>query len=258
VPKEKELLQILAAIGREFPLSLARHLTNWSDAELDGMLARLQSSEFIYEQPAPDDVEYTFKHALTQEVAYNSLLIERRKLLHERIGQAMESLFAERVDDHLKKIAHHYRRSGNNAKAIEYLRRAGEQTAARAFYDEAVEQLNSALELEWGPPGTWEVLSPPSMNPVLGNPVNNPWPAAIAPCVCGNEAQGAAAVPRSEGNEATREGQQEVGVLHNTYEVGEPTRGTPWREGSTGTRARSRERWRRHGAPQPYQRNSSA
>lgn len=128
-------------------MNLAKPLTNCSDAELDPLLARLQTSEFIYEQPATGDAEYTFKHALTQEVAYNSLLIEHRKLLHERIGQAMESLFAERIDDHLKKIAHHYRRSGNNAKAIEYLRRASEQTAAQAFYEEAVEQLNSALEL---------------------------------------------------------------------------------------------------------------
>ena len=92
--------------------------------------------------------------------------------------------------------------------------------------------------------------------PVLGSPVNNPRPAAAASCVCGNEAQGARRYRESEGNEATREGRQEVGVLYSTDEAGEPTRGTPWREGGTGTRERSRERWRRHGAPQPYQRNS--
>src|ERR1700752_2946954 len=76
------------------------------------------------------------------------------------------------------------------------------------------------------------------MNPVLGRPVNNSRPAAVASCACGNEAQGAVAVPRSEGNEATREGRQEVGVLYSTDEAGEPTRGTPWREGGTGTRER--------------------
>jgi hypothetical protein len=100
-------------------------------------------------------------------------------------------------------------------------------------------------------------LSSPPMKPVLGIPVNNPWPAATAPCLCGNETQGAAAVPRREGNEVTREGRQEVGVLHSTWEAGEPTRGTPWREGGTGKRARSRGIWRRDWAPQPYQRNSS-
>jgi class 3 adenylate cyclase/tetratricopeptide (TPR) repeat protein len=146
-PKEKELLQTLAAIGREFPLSLAKRVANCSDAELDRMLARLQSSEFIYEQPATGDVEYTFKHALTQEVAYKSLLIEHRKLLHERIGQAIESLFVDHIDDHLKDLAHHYDRSSNTAKAIEYLRRAGEHAVVRTFYEEAIEQLNSALKL---------------------------------------------------------------------------------------------------------------
>src|SRR5205823_15096712 len=75
--REKELLQTLAAIGRDFPSSLAKRVANCSDVELDQMLARLQSSEFVYEQPAAGDVEYTFKHALTQEVAYSSLLIER-------------------------------------------------------------------------------------------------------------------------------------------------------------------------------------
>lgn len=73
-----------------------------------------------------------------------------------------------------------------------------------------------------GSPGTWEILSPPSINPVWGSPVNNPWLAAVASCGCGSKAQGAAAVPRSEGNEATREGRQEVGVLYSTMEAGEP------------------------------------
>jgi len=80
-------------------------------------------------------------------VAYNSVLVERRKLLHYQIAEAIESLFAERLDDHLKDLAHHYRRSNNSLKAIEYLRRAGEQAAVRAFYEAAIEQLNSALEL---------------------------------------------------------------------------------------------------------------
>jgi hypothetical protein len=76
-----------------------------------------------------------------------------------------------------------------------------------------------------GPPGTWEVLSPPPMNPVWGSPVNNPWPIAVASCGYGNEVQGARRYRESEGNEATREGRQEVGVLYSTDEAGEPTRG---------------------------------
>ena len=67
------------------------------------MLANLQSAEFIYERPAVRDVEYTFKHALTHDVAYNSLLIERRKVLHERAGAAMETLYREQLDNYLER-----------------------------------------------------------------------------------------------------------------------------------------------------------
>ena len=91
------------------------------------MLKSLQAGEFIYEQPALGEAEYTFKHALTQEVAYNSMLMERRRLLHERAGHAIEALFKERIDDHLAELAHHYSRSANTRKAVEYLFRAGSQ-----------------------------------------------------------------------------------------------------------------------------------
>ena len=145
--KEKELLQTLAVIGREFQLSLAQRMANRADEELDAALAALQSGEFIYEQPSSADVEYAFKHALTQEVAYNSLLVERRKLLHEQAGQAMESMFAANLDDHLSELARHYSRSGNVAKAVDYLERAGRQAAQRSAHEEAAENLSSALEL---------------------------------------------------------------------------------------------------------------
>src|SRR5437899_1675199 len=97
--KEKELLQTLAVLGREFPLGLVRRVTLKPDDELGQMLSRLQAGEFIYEQPAAGDDEYIFQHALTQEVAYNALLVERRKVLHEHAGQALESMFAEQLDD---------------------------------------------------------------------------------------------------------------------------------------------------------------
>ena len=106
----------------------------------------LQASEFIYEQPALGEAEYTFKHALTQEVAYNSMLIERRRLLHERTGEAIEALFKDRIDDHLTELAHHYSHSANTLKAVKYLSRAGRQAAVRSAYSEAVSRLSSALE----------------------------------------------------------------------------------------------------------------
>jgi predicted ATPase len=89
----KDLLQTLAVIGRDFPLSLIRSVVTKSDDELNRLLNDLQLGEFIYEQPAVGDTEYVFKHALTQEVAYNSVLIERRQQLHERTAAALETLY---------------------------------------------------------------------------------------------------------------------------------------------------------------------
>ena len=145
--EQKELLQTLAVIGRESPLGLIRKVASKAEAQLERMLADLQAAEFIYEQPALTDAEYIFKHALTQEVAYNSLLIERRKLLHERAGQALESMFAEQLDDHLSQLAHHYSRSDNVSKAVEYLGRAGQQALQRSAHADAIRSLNAAIDL---------------------------------------------------------------------------------------------------------------
>src|SRR5580700_7084779 len=144
---EKELLQTLAVLGREFSSGLIRRVAGKSDDELERMLSALQLAEFIYEQPAMGDVEYTFKHALTLEVAYNSVLTERRRILHERAGQARESLYADRLEDHLSELAHHYDRSGNVRKAVEYLGRAGRLAAQQMAHSEAVGYLRRALEL---------------------------------------------------------------------------------------------------------------
>jgi predicted ATPase len=145
--EHKQLLQTLAVMGRESSLVLIRKVASLADTELQQMLADLQAGEFIFEQPAATGVEYVFKHALTQEVAYNSLLIERRKLLHERAAQALESLFAQHLDDHLDKLAQHYSHSDNVDKAVEYLRRVGEQAMQRCALPEAISGFNSAVNL---------------------------------------------------------------------------------------------------------------
>src|SRR5262249_31047908 len=106
-----------------------------------------QASEFIYEQSAMSGVEYVFKHALTQEVAYNSLLIERRKQIHERVGKAIEALSANQVDDYVSQLAHHYSHSDNAEKEVEYLGRAGEKAMQRAANRDAVTNLKAALDL---------------------------------------------------------------------------------------------------------------
>jgi len=146
-PEQKELLQTLAVLGKEFTLSLVRAVTGCGDNELNRMLGELQLAEFIYEQPAAGEVEYTFKHALTQEVAYHSVLNERRKLLHERVAAAIEGLGAGRLEDRLVEVVHHYSRSGNVAKAVEYLERAGHRAAQQATHGDAVGYLRRALEL---------------------------------------------------------------------------------------------------------------
>jgi class 3 adenylate cyclase/predicted ATPase len=144
---EKALLQTMAVIGTEFSMALLREVTALSGEELNKIMAPLRRAEFIYELPALADVEYTFKHALTHDVSYNSVLTERRKLLHEQTGSAIERLYHDRLDDHLSKLAHHYARSNNAAKAIHYLRLAGRQAAQRSANREAVAHFRSALEL---------------------------------------------------------------------------------------------------------------
>jgi class 3 adenylate cyclase/tetratricopeptide (TPR) repeat protein len=146
-PEEKELLQTLAVIGTEFPLTLVQAVVPRPPEAIDSLLSRLQTSEFIYEQPAAGDIEYTFKHALTHDVAYNSLLTERRRLLHERIARVIEALHHERLEDHYVELAHHYRSSNNTAKAVEYLHLAGEQALDRGAYAQAVANVEPALKL---------------------------------------------------------------------------------------------------------------
>jgi tetratricopeptide (TPR) repeat protein len=92
-------------------------------------------------------VEYTFKHALTHDVAYNSLLTDRRKQLHGRTAQAIEELYVERLEDHLTELAHHFVRSGNVPKAVEYLGRTGERAAQQVAHSEAIGFFTRALEL---------------------------------------------------------------------------------------------------------------
>jgi tetratricopeptide (TPR) repeat protein len=144
-PLDKELLQVLAVVGKEFPLGLVRRVTERTENDLTRGLARLQLGEFIYEKPAFPESEYTFNHALTQEVAYNSLLIERRRELHERTAAALEELFGDKLDEQVDALAHHYSRSGNAAKAVGFLRLAAEQARTRSAYDDALRYINEAL-----------------------------------------------------------------------------------------------------------------
>ncbi len=156
-PNAKELLQTVAVIGKEFPLTLVLRVSDLPEADVHRLLAHLQSTEFIYQQPATAGMEYSFTHTLTQEVAYQSLLLERRHALHERTAQAIEAAFSEQMAEHYGELAHHYGQSGSTWKAIDYLQLAGEQAVQRSANAEAIEHLTSALALLKEVPSTPDV-----------------------------------------------------------------------------------------------------
>jgi predicted ATPase/class 3 adenylate cyclase len=145
-PDEKALLQQLAVIGRQFPLSLIRQVIAQPEADLYRLLASLQHKEFLYEQPAFPESEYLFKHALTQEVAYGTVLQEQKKLLHERTGQAIEQLYKGKIEEHYGELAHHYQRSGNTERTVHYCGLAADVAIHQSAYAEAASFLTAAVE----------------------------------------------------------------------------------------------------------------
>jgi tetratricopeptide (TPR) repeat protein len=146
---EKWLLQTAAVIGNEVPFTLLQAIVEMSEEALYCGLTNLQGAEFLYETSLFPERIYTFKHALTHEVAYNSLLQERRRMLHARIVEAMETLAGDRLAEQVERLAHHALRGEVWDKALPYCRRAGEKALARSAYREAVgyfEQALAALE----------------------------------------------------------------------------------------------------------------
>jgi class 3 adenylate cyclase/tetratricopeptide (TPR) repeat protein len=146
-PDQKDLLQTLAIIGKEFPFRLVREVSGKSDEELQGLLSELQMAEFIYEQPAVSDVAYVFKHALSQQVASGSSLLERRRVLHERVARVLAAQFAEIAETQPELVAHHYTEAGLGADAVPYWARAGKRALQRWANGEAISHLKKGLEL---------------------------------------------------------------------------------------------------------------
>ena len=131
-PEEKHLLQTAAVIGHEVPLPLLQAIAELPEDALHRGLAHLQAAEFLYETRLFPEPEYTFKHALTHEVAYGGLLQERRRTLHARIVEVLEQLHADRVTEHVERLAHHAFRGEVWDKAVRYAaRRACEGSTAR-------------------------------------------------------------------------------------------------------------------------------
>jgi tetratricopeptide (TPR) repeat protein len=151
----KQTMQVASVIGRDFAFRLLQSIVELGD-DLRVHLTNLVGLEILYERALYPELEYIFKHALTQEVAYESLLKQRRRSIHGRIGQVIEELFPDRLEEHYEILAHHYSRSGDAEKAVHYLLLAGEKSNrqnalqnANDFFERAFEMWKGAsLSLE--------------------------------------------------------------------------------------------------------------
>ena len=150
-------------IGTEVPFALLQAIAELPEAALHRGLAHLQAAEFLYETRLFPEREYTFKHALTHEVAYGSLLQERRRALHARIVEALEGLAADRVAEQVERLAHHALRGEVWDKALVYCRQAGARALASA-YREAVAYFEQALSALPHLPETRATRSRPSIS----------------------------------------------------------------------------------------------
>ena len=142
---EKTLLQTAAVIGTDVPFPLLQALAKLSEEALQRGLMHLQAAEFLYETRLFPTLEYTFKHALTHDVAYGSLLQERRRALHAGIVEALERLYPDRLAEHVDRLAHHALRGEVWEKALLYCRQAGEKALERSAYRDAVGYFEQAL-----------------------------------------------------------------------------------------------------------------
>jgi tetratricopeptide (TPR) repeat protein len=141
----KHLLQVAAVIGMEVPFPLLQAIAEVPEEALHGVLAQLQAAEFLYETRLFPEREFTFKHALTHEVAYSSLLQARRRVLHARIVEALEALAGDRVAEQVEHLAHHALRGEVWEKALGYFQQAGEKAIARSAHSLAVGYFEQAL-----------------------------------------------------------------------------------------------------------------
>jgi class 3 adenylate cyclase/tetratricopeptide (TPR) repeat protein len=140
----KRTVQLASVIGRQFLVRLLARVAGLTD-RLEGLLRELQALEIIYEQGLLPEPAYIFKHAVIQDVAYNSLLMQRRRALHRAVGEAIEELYPDRLEEHYAELAHHFSQSGTWEKALTYHRHAGIQAFARSSLREALAGFEQAL-----------------------------------------------------------------------------------------------------------------
>src|SRR5262247_1124626 len=140
----KRIVQLASVIGRQFLVRLLARVAGLSE-RLEGLLRELQTLEIIYEQGLVPEPAYIFKHAVIQDVAYHSLLLQRRKALHRAVGEAIEDLYQDRLEEHYAELAHHFTQGEVWDKALAYCRQAGEKAMAQSACREAVGAFEQAL-----------------------------------------------------------------------------------------------------------------
>ena len=145
--EDKRLLQTASVIGKDIPFELLKAIADTDEDDLRRGLANLGAAEFLYEARLFPDLEYTFKHALTYEVAYGTLLQEQRRKLHRRIAEAIEAVYGTRLTEQFERLAHHYTEAGLADQAIGYWQQAGQRAIERSANAEAIGLLERGLRL---------------------------------------------------------------------------------------------------------------
>jgi predicted ATPase len=150
----KRTMQLASVIGRYFPYRILETISEMRQ-ELKSCLLNLQGLEFIYEKSLFPELEYVFKHTLTRQVAYNSLLQQKRREIHEKIGRAIEALYPDRIEEFYEMLAHHYSKSDNFKKACQFLVLSGDKvirnhcaSEAFSYYKDAMDALKKFPESE--------------------------------------------------------------------------------------------------------------
>jgi TOMM system kinase/cyclase fusion protein len=143
----KAMAQLGATLGREFSYELLQAVAPWDEGTLQRGLQQLVEAEFLYQQGLPPQATYTFKHALIQDAAYQSLLRSTRQRYHQQIARVLETRFPETAETQPELVAHHYTEAGLNAQAIPYWQRAGHHASDRSANMEAISHLSTGIEL---------------------------------------------------------------------------------------------------------------
>ena len=143
--EEKQLLQAAAVVGKNVPFALLRAIADVPDRPLQCLLTGLQSAELLHQTRVHPEVEFTFKHGLTRDVAYEALPQARRRALHARMVEALEHFYADRLGEQVERLAHHALAAESWREAGTYCRQAGEKAAWRSAHREALQQFEHAL-----------------------------------------------------------------------------------------------------------------